>query len=303
MVSIIIPLYNHEQYICKTLDSLLIDDTFDVELIVCDDQSKDNSFEITKNWIERNKKYFKSAVVYQNKNNEGVVRTLNRLLEKSSGEFIFPIASDDLFCKGYIEQRINALKKNDIVINRSSMIDQKGKIKSFNAAMKIFKIPSLNYMSTSALPYVIIMQWSVVGPAPCYRKSVFDRIGFYNETYNVEDREFFLRVVRNNFKIKYIDNNLTKYRVHNENSSRSKMGNFRVRREVSKINIDSAAMFKKNIIISLYLKSYKIDLLLLDKKIYFLYKIFKLFRFVIVYAFMFTFCILSALLNIVIFKK
>lgn len=289
MVSVIIPVYNHERYIAATLDSVLLDDTSDVELIVCDDRSKDSSFEIAKAWVDKNESRFKNVLAYQNEKNMGIVQTLNGMLDRSSGEFIFPIASDDLFCRGYIQKRLAALEKSDIAINRSAVIDQNGSVLGFDAAWKLFKIPSLNYRSGGLLPYVIVMQWSVVGPAPCYRKSVFDRIGCYNTDYAVEDREFFLRAIRNRLRIAYIDEPLTQYRVHTSNASRSKLGNLRVRREVSRINVDAASE-TTNFLFRLYLHSYRIDAMLLSEERLLLYKLVKFLRFGVVYACIFPFC-------------
>lgn len=294
MISVIIPVYNHERYITATLDSVLLDDTSDVELIVCDDRSKDDSFRVAKSWVEKNRERFKNALVYQNVQNEGIVRTLNGMLQRASGEYIFPIASDDIFNQGYIEKRLASLKRNDIAINRSALIDQNGLELSDNAAWDLFKIPSCNYRVERLLPFIIVLQWSLVGPAPCYRKSVFTRIGGYNENYTVEDREFFLRVVQNKFKIGYIDEPLTRYRVHTSNASRSELGNLRVRREVSRINTDYAPKFD-NPIIRAYLRSYALDAALLSKGKTRLYKIVKLLRFSIIYFSILPVCIIAGL--------
>lgn len=90
-ISIIVPVYNVEQYIEKCLDSIeLLDDT---ELIIIDDCSPDNTLNIIKKWIA--KQSSPNIILLCNETNKGEGHTINRGLDLASGEYIGILDSDD----------------------------------------------------------------------------------------------------------------------------------------------------------------------------------------------------------------
>ena len=93
ILSIVIPTYNVEKYLRRCLDSLVYDESVldDIELLVVNDGSKDNSLEIAK---EYEKKYPKTVVVID-KENGGHGSTINVGLEKATGKYFRVIDSDD----------------------------------------------------------------------------------------------------------------------------------------------------------------------------------------------------------------
>lgn len=125
-VSIIIPVYNSENYIKRCLDSVLNQTYKNIELIVINDGSKDRSDEILNNYKEK----YPSIINYLKQTNHGVAYTRNKGINIAKGEYIFFIDNDDFIDKEYIETFINQTKngKYDLVIGGYKRPNSKGKI-------------------------------------------------------------------------------------------------------------------------------------------------------------------------------
>jgi len=78
ITSVLIPLFNHEQFIAATLNSLLESDCTKIELIVCDDASADQSLAVAKDWIDRHGARFFSTRLLSNTKNMGITSNLNK---------------------------------------------------------------------------------------------------------------------------------------------------------------------------------------------------------------------------------
>ncbi|MBR6690046.1 MAG: glycosyltransferase family 2 protein [Bacilli bacterium] len=113
-ISAIVPVYNMEKYLERCLDSLVNQTLEDIEIIVINDGSKDNSQKIIDKY---SKKYKEKIVSYTNKN-QGISKTRNFGIDKAKGQFLAFIDSDDFVEKDMFEKMYNkAIKENlDIVV-------------------------------------------------------------------------------------------------------------------------------------------------------------------------------------------
>ena len=91
-LSVIIPVYNTEKYIEKCLDSIANQTLKDLEIVIVNDGSKDNSENVIKQWVEKNKDI---NVKYLKKENGGLSDARNFGVENASGEYISFVDSDD----------------------------------------------------------------------------------------------------------------------------------------------------------------------------------------------------------------
>lgn len=107
-ISIVMPVYNVEEYLRETLDSVVSQTIKDVEILLIDDGSTDNSKSIIE---EYSSKYENIKGVFQD--NGGPSKARNRGIELASGEFIAFMDSDDLIPKDSLEVRYNLAKDND----------------------------------------------------------------------------------------------------------------------------------------------------------------------------------------------
>ena len=102
MVSIIIPVYNSELFISKTIQSAINQTYENIEIIIVDNDSKDGSWEIIKKFQEKDNR-IKS---FRNQTNEGPVRNWLRCVEMASGHYIKILWSDDLIAENFIEKTL-----------------------------------------------------------------------------------------------------------------------------------------------------------------------------------------------------
>jgi len=111
ILSIVIPNYNHGHFIGDALNSLLLQSFQDFELIVIDDGSTDNSIEI----INQYKDKFKNFKLITYPANKGVFFAGNHGLYIAEGQYIHWLAADDFREKGFIEECIAVLLKNQTI--------------------------------------------------------------------------------------------------------------------------------------------------------------------------------------------
>lgn len=105
-VSIIIPAYNAEQYIKECIDSVLAQETkYSYEVIVCDDGSTDNTYQILCSYTSEKMKIFKVEHI-------GIVGVLNLLLLNARGEYIMRMDADDVMLPNRVEFQMDYLKSH-----------------------------------------------------------------------------------------------------------------------------------------------------------------------------------------------
>ena len=133
-ISVIIPVYNAEEYIDICLNALIKQIKEDDEIILIDDGSTDNSEEKCKKYFEKqsNIKYFKVE-------NGGPARARNIGIDKASGKYIIFLDSDDFIEDNYIEKMLNYIQNADLAICGYKMV------KEFNSKIETRSIPSKLY--------------------------------------------------------------------------------------------------------------------------------------------------------------
>ena len=109
-VSIIIPVYNGENYIRKCLDSILNQEYKDFEVIIVDDNSTDDSYSILQEYENNDKRI---TVIHQDKNT-GVSSGRNMALDKATGDYIQFVDCDDYIVRDATKNFVRAIEKSDV---------------------------------------------------------------------------------------------------------------------------------------------------------------------------------------------
>ena len=112
-VSIIIPVYNAEKFIGKTIESVLNQTYKNWEMLIFNDKSKDDSLKIIKKYSEKDER----IKVVDSKENVGVVAARNKLIEIATGEFIAFLDADDYWKQNKLEKQIKFMRKNNALIS------------------------------------------------------------------------------------------------------------------------------------------------------------------------------------------
>jgi len=198
-ISIIIPVYNRENYISKTLESVLFQTNENWECLIIDDGSTDNTVNVIKSYLIKDKR-FKFFERSESKR-KGVSSCRNIGLENANGDFVIFLDSDDLLEKNCLENRINFMTLNpnfDVWVFNMAFLDgsKKGKIcnlypRDINNQKEYLKM-TLRYQ----IPFSVT--------CPLWRINVFNGLIIFDEQFNrLEDPDLHCRALSQNLKFKF----------------------------------------------------------------------------------------------------
>ncbi len=184
-VSVIVPAYNEEKTISKTIKSLLnLDYPKDkLEILVIDDGSTDNTYKIAKQFESKNVKVY-------TKKNEGKGATLNFGLERCSGELVGALDADSFVARNALKHIIGYFTDKDVMAVTPSL-------KVYTPKSILQKIQMIEYLIGVFLRKAFAFLGSVhvtPGPFSIYRKFFFDAYGGYDENNIAEDQEIAFRI-------------------------------------------------------------------------------------------------------------
>ena len=128
-ISVILPVYNAEKYLDKTLDSVLDGSFSDFEIVAVNDGSTDSSLEILTRYAERD-----ARVKVIDKPNSGVSDTRNTAIAAAEGEYIAFLDADDIYAPNYLERMHFAAKASDADVTVCSYVTFRGECPEFVCA-------------------------------------------------------------------------------------------------------------------------------------------------------------------------
>ena len=214
LVSIIACCYNHEEFVEETLDGIISQTYENIELIIIDDFSTDNSVKKVNNWIKKHKY---ECLFIQNTENLGVVKTLNKALKKCNGKYLSLIACDDIYLPKKTENQIQIFEKLDddyaAIYSDAYIINDDG-IYQYGTQIsrkQINKPPSGNIYEDLIRKDNFIPALSVI-----YKTEIIKELGYYDESLIYEDYDMLLRLSKK-FKIYFSKEIDVCYRLHQTN--------------------------------------------------------------------------------------
>ena len=238
-ISVVIPVYNAEQYLDECLDSVLSQTFSDIEVICIDDGSTDKSLAILREYAKKDKRV---KIITQK--NSGVVVARNKAIAAASSEYIYPLDCDDIIAPNTLEKLYNAMiaGRGDIITCRVMYFDREN---------EEFYLPRPNKYNMT--------QTNCLVNAALFRKSDFDACGGFDPAFNtaLEDYDFWLNMVfRQNKKIYRVPEILFYYRLKPKTDAR----NYQHRTEHDELLKQLFAKYpetRKYIILSKILKPFK----------------------------------------------
>lgn len=218
LVSILIPLYNHEQFVSTAIESAISQTYSNIEVIVVDNCSTDNSYEVARKFSNKDKR----VKCYRDEKNIGPVGNWIRCVELCSGEYIKIVFSDDWLSPNAIERYLfPMLERQDIGFSYSA-IDVHYEDKVTKSAWKLKKeglIPSLEYLKrviTGGVPWSPgaalfrrkdVVKWLV--------KNIPNRFGLNCNSYGMgNDLMLYLRACEEYPYFYHINEVLAHFRAH-----------------------------------------------------------------------------------------
>lgn len=193
-VSIIVPVYNLENYIEQSVRSLLTQFYQDIEIILVDDGSKDASLSIIEQLTASD-----SRIVYTSQPNGGAAKARNTGLALATGDFITFVDGDDMLSPNAIRDNIGYLddEKIDWVAFSVRRVDAQGNYIQTKGVYEDFIVSSYESITSEAfVPYFYSRKLSGVACAAIYRKSSIASISFTEGKY-YEDSIYFIDLLCN----------------------------------------------------------------------------------------------------------
>jgi glycosyltransferase involved in cell wall biosynthesis len=245
LVSVLIPSYNHSQFIESCLDSVAGESWPRIELLVLDDASTDDSYDRAVSWAEVHSDRFERIVIERNPYNSGVCFSLNTLLDMAQGTFVTLLASDDMLTAGGIGARVAHFSRArgcDAVIGDCTLIDAQGVQKAGSVFVDHHGANKAALSKPRSLRRELILRWSVPGPVLLLRRDSLEKLGrpYFRPGLTAEDRDFYLRLLAL-ATLHFVDVPVAKYRVHDANTWRTRHAT--VRRDVEWAEWESAPRF------------------------------------------------------------
>lgn len=193
-VSVIVPVYNLENYIEKTIRSLQALTYNNFEIVIVDDGSTDSSLSIIKKMASED-----SRIIFVSQSNGGAAKARNTGLTLATGEFITFVDGDDMLSTNAIADNIGYFtdKKIDWVAFSIRRTDADGGYIQAKGIYSDFIVPDFEKItSESYVPYFYTHRLSGVACAAIYRKSSIETISFTEGKY-YEDSIFFIDLLCN----------------------------------------------------------------------------------------------------------
>ena len=201
-VSVILPVFNNEEYLTKAIKSILAQAYRDFEFLIINDASIDNSGEILKNFAAKDKR----IILINNKKQLGLTKSLNKAIRQAKGKYIARMDADDISLKNRLEKQTSFLEKNQNIAVLGSwvvLIDEKGKELKVKKTLCGYK----NILSN------IIKANPFIHPTLVFRKDIFDKVGLYDVSFPyAQDYELMLRIAKK-YKVDNYPEVLLKYRI------------------------------------------------------------------------------------------
>ena len=199
-ISVIMPVYNTEKYIWEAIESILNQSFRDFEFIIIDDYSTDQSYNICKEYAEKDKR----IRLYRNNENKWISYSRKELINLTKTNYIASQDSDDISEKDRLQLEYEFLVKNKnfwVVSGNNIIIDECNNV-----------IGLRKYWNN--ISDIILKKNPISQPSSMFRRDVFLKVWGYDKALNYgEDYDLWLKMYTQWYKIKNLDENLVKYRI------------------------------------------------------------------------------------------
>jgi len=221
LVSAIVLCYNQARYVVECLEGIKAQNYPNLELIINDDASGDDSAAVIQGWL------FQNNIPYcflKNETNVGICRSVNNAMKQAHGKYISGIAADDVWLPGKLRTQVEMLEKLPekvgVVYSDALQMDENGRLlpDRFIATHRRF-----DTMPAGNIHNILWEDNFIPAMTTLIRRSCFERVGLYDETLFYEDWDMFLRIARC-FDFAYSDEVSAKYRIVTTSAVRAHYG-------------------------------------------------------------------------------
>lgn len=201
-VSVIMGIYQCEETLKESLDSLIKQTFQDFEIILCDDKSSDRTYNVAKNYAD---KYPDKIVLLRNHLNKGLAHSLNRCLDHAQGKYIARMDADDRSVETRIEEQLNFLDRHPYfaMVGSTALLFNEESVWGYR---KVAEFPT---------KHDFLFGSPFIHPTIIIRRTILKELGGYKvgkNTMRAEDYDLFIRLYIQGYKGYNIQTPLLYYR-------------------------------------------------------------------------------------------
>lgn len=194
LVSVLVGCFNHSRFVVETLESLRMQTYPNLQLIIWDDNSQDDSVDLIQAWLGQHdiKGHF-----IRHANNLGICKSVNEALHFAQGKFIAMISADDVWLPDRIERQVNIMENSPddvgVIYSDAIQIDEYGSLLPgmFIASCRPFDAPPEGFI------FDTLWQGNFIPAMAAFiRTECFSQVGSYDEDLCFEDWDMWLRISR-----------------------------------------------------------------------------------------------------------
>ena len=216
-ISVIVITYNSSKTVLETLDSIYNQTYRNIELIISDDCSKDNTIEIIEKWIEEKRERFINVKLVVGQSNTGVAGNCNRGVKAISTEYYKIIAGDDILENVAIEKYVEFIKNNSDAIGVAKVTPfgevAEDKIELWKQVFsKGYAI--LNESLRKKYKRLVVRNYICAPAVGLVKKEWYELVNGFSEEYPFcEDHPMYIKLMEAGYDFKLINEYLIKYRI------------------------------------------------------------------------------------------
>lgn len=195
LVAALVFCYNQARFVIESLESVRRQTYKNIQLIIIDDASSDDSAKLIRQWIKNNNII---CTFIAHEKNMGICKTMNDALLHAKGKYVSQIASDDIWMPEKIQNQVKIMEGLDpsfgVVYSDALRIDEKG-VKGKETHLEIYR----KFFSGKRFPegriFSDLLNYNFVNPAAALiRMDCYNTVGLYDENLIFEDLDMWLRI-------------------------------------------------------------------------------------------------------------
>jgi len=223
LVSIVVTTYNSSEFVVETLESAKNQTYQNLELIISDDGSADDTMSKAKTWLETNSKRFVRTELITVPQNTGVSANCNRCIKASQADWIKFIAGDDILLPTCVEDNMNFIRKHPetkVLFSYVKLYNNNFKEESFIKTIPgafPSNIMAPHFTATHQFNLLLLSDRIHFTPSYFFRKEAVVSVGSYDEqNKNAEDYPMWLKLTKAGIRLEFIEKETVGYRQHDK---------------------------------------------------------------------------------------
>lgn len=210
VVSVLLLSWNHERFIEQCIQSIAGQTYRHIEIVYLDNVSSDHTYQKGMDLLEATGFRFSC---YRNTQPRKITENFNFLLSKATGDYIVPLSTDDWLDPCFFEEKVRFLESRPTV----GMVYNGGWV-YYEDTRQLEPVDTSNFRRGRIYKELLQESNVIFFVGCCYRKSVLDDVGGWDENLLIEDMDMFIRIATR-YDIDYIDKPLVYYRKMNSSAA------------------------------------------------------------------------------------